>query len=95
MIEEIYANLELRQRLKGDSGGLRSTMPEIAFEFFHQRFGSKAIVDEYVGSLNNTLLHYEKVRRGGVSKSRLSCFHGVFKLGLACLLGVFKARMRG
>ena len=36
-------------------------MPEMVFAFFHQKFGSKAIVEEYIGSLNNTMLHYLKV----------------------------------
>jgi len=36
-------------------------MPEVAFAHFHNKFGSKAIVDDYIGSLNNTLLQFEKV----------------------------------
>jgi len=38
-----------------------SSMPEVAFAHFHNKFGSKAIVDDYIGSLNNTLLQFEKV----------------------------------
>ena len=39
-----------------------SSMPEVVFAHFHNKFGSKAIVDDYIGSLNNTLLQFEKVR---------------------------------
>jgi len=63
MVEEIYAEVEARHRRQEDAllplGGC--SMPEVAFAHFHQKFGSKAIVDEYIGSLNNTLLQFEKV----------------------------------
>ena len=63
VIEDIYSEVEARQRRADDSvaalGG--ATMPEVTFAYFHQKFGSKSIVDEYIGSLHNTLLHFEKV----------------------------------
>lgn len=62
VIEDIYMDVEARQRRNDKSflplGG--ATMPEIAFAYFHQKFGSKALVDEYIGSLNNTLLRFLK-----------------------------------
>jgi hypothetical protein len=63
VVEEIYAEVEARHRRQEDAllplGGC--SMPEVAFAHFHQKFGSKALVDEYIGSLNNTLLQFEKV----------------------------------
>lgn len=63
VIEDIYTEVEARHKKNEKAflllGG--ATMPEIAFAYFHQKFGSKALVDEYVGSLNNTLQHHLKV----------------------------------
>ena len=63
VIEDIYLEVDSRYRKNEKSfqllGG--ATMPEIAFAYFHQKFGSKAIVDEYIGSLNNTMQHFLKV----------------------------------
>lgn len=63
VMEEILMDVESRHKKTEKSplllGG--ATMPEIAFAYFHHKFGSKAIVDEYIGSLNNTMLHFLKV----------------------------------
>lgn len=69
VIDEIYAEVEARHKRTENSllvlGG--ATMPEIVFAYFHQKFGSKAIVDEYIGSLNNTMLHFLKVSTVDIS----------------------------
>ena len=39
-----------------------ASMAEITFDYFHKKYGSRTIVDEYMGSLVTTLACYEKVR---------------------------------
>lgn len=38
----------------------RQSVPEIVFAYFHNKYGQRALVDEYVGSLVNTLTLYKK-----------------------------------
>ena len=56
---DVEARLKKAEKSLLPLGG--ATMPEISFAYFHQKFGSKGIVDEYIGSLNNTMLQYMKV----------------------------------
>ena len=64
VIEQLYTEVEVRQRKMGDS--LTSTgkisMPDITFAYFLQKYGRKNLVDEYVGSLVNTLERFHEVR---------------------------------
>lgn len=38
----------------------KQSFPEIVFAHFHNKYGQKALVDEYVGSLVNTLTRHQK-----------------------------------
>ncbi len=68
VIEQLYTEVEVRQRKLGDSLTSSSTgkisMPDITFAYFLQKYGRKNLVDEYVGSLVNTLERYQEVSLG-------------------------------
>lgn len=63
VIEQLYTEVEVRQRKLGDSLAVASkmNMPDITFAYFLQKYGRKNLVDEYVGSLVNTLEHFREV----------------------------------
>ena len=60
VIEDIYAEIETREKraettIPPLSG---SSIPDVIYNHFHQKFGSK-MADEYLGSFRNTLLHFK------------------------------------
>ena len=74
VVEGVYADFEsLAARLGGlgmvalcggddTSGpGGRITVPDVTFSFLHNKYGSRQLVDEYVGSLVNTLSAWQLV----------------------------------
>lgn len=63
VIEQLYTEVEVRQRKMGDSlaGAGKMNMPDITFAYFLQKYGRKNLVDEYVGSLVNTLERFREV----------------------------------
>lgn len=63
IVEDVYAEVDARRRRAEDAIPLLcgATIPEITVAYFHQKFGSRAIVDDYLSSLNNTLLQLKKV----------------------------------
>ena len=89
VVEEVYAEVEARHKRTEKAFLLLrgATMPEIVFAYFHQKFGSKALVDEYIGSLNNTMLHYLKVSfMQKLSIKSLHRFHSLISLLDTCSL---------
>ena len=63
VIEQLYTEVEVRQRKMGDSLAIagKMNMPDITFAYFLQKYGRKNLVDEYVGSLVNTLERFREV----------------------------------
>lgn len=63
VIEQLYTEVEVRQRKLGDSLAVagKMNMPDITFAYFLQKYGRKNLVDEYVGSLVNTLERFREV----------------------------------
>ena len=64
VIEQLYTEVEVRQRKMGDSLAIagKISMPDITFAYFLQKYGRKNLVDEYVGSLVNTLERFREVK---------------------------------
>lgn len=61
VVDSIYKDAETLQRKFGRGELLkRQSVPEICFAYFHNKYGQRALVDEYVGSLVNTLTLYKK-----------------------------------
>ncbi|KAK9821509.1 hypothetical protein WJX74_005124 [Apatococcus lobatus] len=62
VIEQLYTEVEVRQRKMGDSLAIagKISMPDITFAYFLQKYGRKNLVDEYVGSLVNTLERFRE-----------------------------------
>lgn len=51
-------------RKLGRSEALRKqSVPEVVFAYFHNKYGQKNVVNEYVGSLVNTLTMYKATVR--------------------------------
>ncbi len=67
VIEQLYTEIEVRQRKLGDSMALagKISMPDVTFAYFLQKYGRKNLVDEYVGSLVNTLERFREVKAPG------------------------------
>lgn len=83
MVEDIYAEVDARHRRAEDAvpflGGV--TVPELVVAYFHHKFGSKAIVDDYLGSLSNTLVHLKKVQKPLYSHTMMTPCQGIEVLG--------------
>lgn len=98
VIEGVYADFEtLAARIGGlhlvavqrvddeaASPSSRLTIPDVTFSYLHNKYGSKALVDEYVGSLVNTLSAWQLVRWLDAAAG-LCCMHVTVQSYLGCM----------
>lgn len=60
IIEDIYSEIEAKMKRMETLVLIasRTTIPEVVFNYFVQKFGTK-MADEYIASFANTLLHFK------------------------------------